>query len=440
MSKWRVEQHYGFGAARIPIQPQPHQPVRVSLAEGMAVFVEELTEGGVWAAANRAAGEAAAALLAVLIFAAVAVTLMGDHSDVSRIEMALFETVQPEMAPILEAPVPVPVPAVIPMLTWISKPKPRPETPVAPNPPAPRLIAKRPPPKPIKERTPTPVQKIARPRIVMDAVETERSAPTPRVERIARTSVDRTTRARLAPQMQAPAAPALNLPAEAPFERAFRIASTKSTSSARPRAMAAVVAPSDPIGSVARSAPIRPSRMSGLRPRTSPRVRTVAPVLSAAPARGQEPDREAISRRTPHSAPSTTQRRAPRPSGLIARADTRLDSERMPPSSRSGRASRQAPPGPASDHVRLAGVPLAELAACLTDREEDRLKQAVVAAVTTQEECISRRGTYRFVETKNLNSFLMWIDRASGGSAGDRCDELRYALECLDSARQHAAR
>lgn len=90
--------------------------------------------------------------------------------------------------------------------------------------------------------------------------------------------------------------------------------------------------------------------------------------------------------------------------------------------------------------MQVAGVPLAELEACLSDREEDRLKQAVVAAVTTQQECTSRRGTYRFVETKNLNAFLMWIDRAPNRSGTDRCTELGYALECLRGASQQAAR
>ena len=82
----------------------------------------------------------------------------------------------------------------------------------------------------------------------------------------------------------------------------------------------------------------------------------------------------------------------------------------------------------------MAGVPLGDLAACLSDREEDRLKQAVVAAVTTQEECISSKGTYRFIETKNLNAFLMWIDRAPARSVSDRCVELGYALECLQKS------
>jgi hypothetical protein len=35
------------------------------------------------------------------------------------------------------------------------------------------------------------------------------------------------------------------------------------------------------------------------------------------------------------------------------------------------------------------------------------------------------------VETKNLNAFLMWIERNPSRRAADRCVELRLALECL---------
>jgi hypothetical protein len=103
------------------------------------------------------------------------------------------------------------------------------------------------------------------------------------------------------------------------------------------------------------------------------------------------------------------------------------------------RSARAASPGASSgEHVptdaALQGVPLGSLASCVSDREEDRLKQQVVAAVTTQKHCTSRAGTYRFVETKNLNSFLMWIDRAPARAAADRCVELANALDCL--ARQ----
>jgi hypothetical protein len=79
----------------------------------------------------------------------------------------------------------------------------------------------------------------------------------------------------------------------------------------------------------------------------------------------------------------------------------------------------------------LRGVSLGSLASCVTDREEDALKRKLIAAVTAQKECVSRAGTYRFVETKNLNSFLLWVDRAPSRPEADRCGELRLALECV---------
>jgi len=35
------------------------------------------------------------------------------------------------------------------------------------------------------------------------------------------------------------------------------------------------------------------------------------------------------------------------------------------------------------------------------------------------------------VQAKNVNAFLMRIERAPGRRAGDRCIELAHALECL---------
>ena len=99
------------------------------------------------------------------------------------------------------------------------------------------------------------------------------------------------------------------------------------------------------------------------------------------------------------------------------------------------RTERNASSRKRNDHTagrQLAGVPLASLAACVSDGEEDALKRKLLAAVTTQRECASPAGTYRFVETKNLNAFLMTIERAPGRSVADRCVELRHALECAN--------
>jgi hypothetical protein len=83
----------------------------------------------------------------------------------------------------------------------------------------------------------------------------------------------------------------------------------------------------------------------------------------------------------------------------------------------------------------IRGVPLDSLAACVSDADEERWKRRVLAAVGSRESCSSRAGSYRFVETKNLNAFLMWIERASDRPAGDRCEELGLALECLAPGR-----
>ena len=82
--------------------------------------------------------------------------------------------------------------------------------------------------------------------------------------------------------------------------------------------------------------------------------------------------------------------------------------------------------------MSLQGVSLGSLASCVSDREEDLLKQRVLAAVRNRGTCESSLGTYRFVETKNLNAFSMWIERSSGRGASDRCVELTHALACLE--------
>ena len=102
------------------------------------------------------------------------------------------------------------------------------------------------------------------------------------------------------------------------------------------------------------------------------------------------------------------------------------------------RVERRAPSGPRREPRRdddaLKGVALGSLAACMSDREEDELKLEVVSATSGRSHCASRAGRYRFVETKNLNAFLMWIERAPSRKQADRCVELRLALECLRGA------
>lgn len=54
--------------------------------------------------------------------------------------------------------------------------------------------------------------------------------------------------------------------------------------------------------------------------------------------------------------------------------------------------------------------------------------------------CKSDAGTYRFVETKNLNAFLLWIERSPHRVEANRCSELELALECLAAQRSKESR
>jgi hypothetical protein len=110
-------------------------------------------------------------------------------------------------------------------------------------------------------------------------------------------------------------------------------------------------------------------------------------------------------------------------------------------------ASRVAFAAPAASEARasapgqtLDGVPLSSLAACVTDAEEDALKLDVMASRGGRAECASAAGRYRFVETKNLNAFLLWVERAPSRKQADRCVELRLALECLRGRTQGRTR
>jgi hypothetical protein len=89
---------------------------------------------------------------------------------------------------------------------------------------------------------------------------------------------------------------------------------------------------------------------------------------------------------------------------------------------------KEQPPAPAPE---LRGVPLAALAACRSDREEDALKQRLIAAGAGPGQCESAAGRYHMIETKNLNAFLIYVERAPRRAALDRCGELQLALQCL---------
>ncbi len=86
-------------------------------------------------------------------------------------------------------------------------------------------------------------------------------------------------------------------------------------------------------------------------------------------------------------------------------------------------------------------VPLDELPACSPPERQDQLKKRILLATTAQRarECSHPDGQYRFLETRNLNAFLMW-SRTNPESAfaqrpaRDVCDVLERALVCLEGA------
>jgi hypothetical protein len=433
MSTWRVAQHYGFGAARIPIHPEPHRLTPGGLRDGLTDVRAEFVDGGFPAMARRVLGQSPAIALCLLLTAAFLVTLLRDHSDRSPIEIVLLENtplpldVSEPIEPVIEEVVPEPIARELP------KPVERVElvAPVAPKPPPPEVLVQRPPPpaaKPLRPKPPV-MPKIAR-------VEKPKPVPAMVPNRPERARPRSIAKPRVAVDAVAPRV----APMEEPAPRAFRVAATPNAKRVRTPSVQPDLALSRP--AAAAPPPDRATRSrADLPKRSAPRAPRIAPSLAAAPSLAESAAPTPV-RRESRAAPRSAPRRAPRPTAQMASARVVV-----PPSSAPTAASRVSridepgtPRGAVEKRPGLAGVPLADLAVCLSDREEDRLKQAVVAAVTTQKECVSRAGTYRFVETKNLNAFLMRIDRVSGRSVGDRCDELRNALECLQVGGQRASR
>lgn len=454
MSTWRVEQHYGFGAARIRIQPEAHRRVETGFVTACGVLADQLFEGGTAAIARRLLGQMPGLLLIGLIFFTFITILARDHSDVSPIEVVFFDTPALEPEPVIEVVeaeppkpvVPVRVPRRLPEPVQLAE-RPTPPRPLRREKPVIPQIAQIEAPKPrapierigrsVHER----LKPMARPRVAIDLVPVAPSV-TPiatSAERVARRLVDLANPARLAPSLVAAPAPAPDLSPLPPLQRAFRVASAQATSSERPRALSGL-APIPRLDDALPQAPtVRAARSAMPLPSSDRRARGPTPApgaarMSAAPIAVTAPERSA------RPTPREPEHHSVRPAAQLAAVSPAAAVAKPASAARSGREMPDAPRGSPVNRPGVAGVPLGELAACVQDRDEDRLKQAVVAAVTTQQECISSKGTYRFVETKNLNAFLMWIDRAPSRPIEDRCVELSYALECLENASRRAAR
>jgi hypothetical protein len=395
---WRVDQTYGYGAARIPLSPEPfgRPQLGVSLAEGLGCLSDELRAQGALAALRNGARMMPILLLSLVLAGALIATGMRRPQD-TGLRIVRFEPppvpVQ-EPAPVVDPPIleepPIPEEPVARV-----QPRPRPELPPA------ERVAKLdpPPPPPTPQPRPRPAPPKARPAV--PALPAQPTPPPPPTPARARPDLPRPELPR--PDLRIDAVARAERPRPAPSATPARRSARPSPRSERPFDVADVKVP-------ALRAPATRERVS-LPPAPAP-ARS-APSL---PARGDKP------RLAMAAPPAPARRGVPRPAAAPRRAAP----------------TPQPPASPSDPQPRLRGVALGSLAACVSDRREDELKLKVMAARGNADECRSEAGRYRFVETRNLNAFLMWVERAPGRAEADRCIELSLALECLASGSKRA--
>lgn len=410
MTDWRIRQRYGFGAGQLRLSPHASNLVKspATARAGLSQAGRELHDRS-W---SRSLRTAVTAIVALGIGAALLLSLAAnylanpaDETDLQIVEFKIPEAPEPPMHEIAPAPR-APAPAE-PVLAEASAP-PEPSPIPAPEPVALAMPQMRPPaiplaPVPERPQTrPEPRVKLQRPVVQIDAV-ARAAAPLPVAEPRASRSASERSLSRAQPAVRIDPVSRLSEP-RPPQTRPSRSVAT------RPRHTAAVSrAPASlaPVEIAVASAPEERARKSG---RLSNATRTAV---------RQE--------RTPRN---TVQPAALIGYGAVAASPARF--EMASTSSRSGQraiAENRSSKGERDAH--LEGVPLSALAACVSDREEDALKLDLLELVSRPRECVSPAGRYRFVETKNLNAFLMWIERSAQRKQADRCIELRLALDCL---------
>ena len=436
---WRVREHYGFGAGNVQLSAEPHYVAHRSLQ-----FLPSLRDAG----RDFYTTSLPPLILAVFMFTTLFVTVSTDrgYTDLEVVmigsESLPLAEETPEPEPVIPEPEPEPVPEKKPEpppVQKIAKKKPeppkvaKPKPPKPPPPPVKRIARQKPKPVP-KARPKAPPKPVVKPDFQKLAM-APKPAPPPPVRRGNR------VREQVAkPKMAlAPLAAAPKLETESD-SRPRRFAAVRApTKSSRPKADLGPPIAARRLDAPSPAAPPARTRRSAPQNAADRRVAKVkfagGALAPAAPA-PEEPSSARRSRTQPQ--PNATRRRAaPPPMEMAAAAPSAPTMKLSSSASRSAdrdRTERIASQRKRSDHTagkRLAGVPLASLAACVSDAEEDALKRRLLAAVTTQRECVSRAGTYRFVETKNLNAFLMTIERAAGRPVADRCEELQYALTCV---------
>jgi hypothetical protein len=427
MAHWQLRHTYGHGAAKVVMAPA-FVPSPYAARDSMRVNARLALRGEhPLRLVARVIGGSAGALVAAVALTLVLAPLFTQPPDDAGPQIVMMAPQHldeeellpppPEPEPVLPEPEPVEIAQEPP-------PEPEPE-PVQPEPPPEpvKVVKKAPPPLPAmpapseapKEFVPTPAPvRVAREAVKKPpaVVSIDPLSPVPAVPSANPAPPPPTRTAARAPAASQRALPALAdftpigdpAPAGAPAALPARAVRTnvvaKAGSPSRPPAFAAAAPAAPPAAfDEGGTTPALATRSAPARPR------------AATPSSASRPQSLGFSAAAP-SVQST------------ARADTSVGrTDRALPRRASGSTSGQ--------NDNLAAVPLGSLAACATDREEDERKMALLSVLSGRTECSSAAGRYRFVETKNLNAFLMWIERAPGRPAVDRCVELRLALECL---------
>ena len=401
MSAHWAMQRYAFGAGRVALSPEPYRGADPdgSLRQGLALAFQEWSRAG---SSRRTLGITAVALgVSAWLAAALISGALRERDTTSGLEIVMLETP------------PLPEPVVIPEPEPIVKPEPV----VAPKPVVkPERVAARPP-APPPHSEPAPIAK-----------------PAPPPMQIARPAF---------PAAPPPPVPAPRVTAPQPRVQVARPALPKPVI-----AIDAVSAPAAPAETTPRASQqpqlaLRPAAAPAPRPRPAPSFDLGAP---ASPGLSNESAAPVAAVRTASAAPAAaraTARSVARPPASLALPALSADAPIRDPGAEptpSRVAARD--PAPAngvsrSKEPRLRGVALGSLASCVSDRDEDALKQQLVALVGEPAECLSAAGRYRFVETRNLNAFLLWVERAPARPEADRCVELTHALDCV---RKHGGR
>ena len=420
MSDWRIRRRYGFGAGQVRLSPaslgmtgRPASPLA-----GLCQLGAELRAGGPTQSLRRAGMLTGSLGIGAMLLVALLAGFQADQQDLTDLQIVELVLPEPSATEPVAAVAAETAPAMLAPRLAESVPESRSSV-VVPRPELPQLIALEvfePPASVIPEASmprPEPVREAPRPVIQIAAVARpleENSQNTARASRI----VSELPR----PDSRVPVD--VDPVARNTEPRPPRTVPTRISRAARPSLAAA------PGRAPARVAPVSLAVSTG-----SDDEAGRSGALPRVVRRGVLRDR---------SAARSTQPAALTAAAFSARHKSAAAFDVVRVSSRSGsRPSDPAVRSTAHSQIddSLEGVPLSSLAACMSDREEDALKLDVLEAISRPAECVSPAGRYRFVETKNLNAFLMWIERSPQREKVDRCAELRHALDCLHNVGRH---